>query len=170
MPIGLLLIATKCMSLIEEKTEIMNKEIGRIHSDKLTNINDQNVDKRRNGTSKNELNDCADSIFNLSSRTLSEIEKQVLNKGLRYGIRERKINEYELLARFEELAQTMNGFTIVENINEQQANLNTKQTFFRNLQQLSTEFIELSKKASDSLSDQEREALLNLSKDKSIII
>jgi hypothetical protein len=106
----------------------------------------------------------------LSNRVLSETETKVLSKGLKYGIKNKRVDTYELLSRFEELAQSLNNKKIVEKSDEFKANLNSKNAFFQQLQNMSTEFIELSKKATDNLTEEELEALNNLSKDKSIVI
>jgi hypothetical protein len=50
------------------------------------------------------------------------------------------------------------------------ANLNNKSTFLMQLQTFCEEFIKLSKEAYDNLSYEEREALIVISKDKSIVI
>ena len=47
-------------------------------------------------------------IFNHSSRILTQTEAIVLKKGLKYGIKSKRIGECEILARFEELAQSLN--------------------------------------------------------------
>ena len=50
------------------------------------------------------------------------------------------------------------------------ANLNDKNEFFQKLQGKAFEFLELSKQAMDSLTDEEHLALKELSKDKTIVI
>lgn len=111
-----------------------------------------------------------ESIFNLSSRILTSTEKRVLSKGLRFGIKSKKVDTFELLARFEQLAQSLDRLEIAKQTDERKANLNSRNAFLQSLQSMAFEFIELSKKARDSLTDEEHEALLELSKDKSIII
>ena len=112
------------------------------------------------------------SIFNFSSRTLSEMETKVLNKGLKFGIKNKKVDSYEIIARFEELAQSLNRIEMKPKPSNdpQKASLNNKSTFIQQLQQMTYEFIELSKGAIDSLSDEEHRALKNLATDKSIVI
>jgi hypothetical protein len=74
------------------------------------------------------------------------------------------------MSRFEELAQSLRKLKIAEKNDELKANLNTKSAFFQQLQNMSTEFIELSKKAMDNLSEEEHAALTELAKDKTIVI
>jgi hypothetical protein len=120
---------------------------------------------RRNGIEKNESILNASSIFNFSKRTLTQTETSVLNKGLKFGIKNRKIDSYEIIARFEELAQSLNWIEIspADNKDPLKANLNNKSTFIQQLQQLTYEFLELSKRALDSLNDDEHNALKSLS-------
>ena len=127
---------------------------------------------RRNGIEKNESILNASSIFNFSKRTLTQTETSVLNKGLKFGIKNRKIDSYEIIARFEELAQSLNWIEIspADNKDPLKANLNNKSTFIQQLQQLTYEFLELSKRALDSLNDDEHNALKSLSQDKTIVI
>ncbi len=127
------------------------------------------VNKRRNQINEIE-SETANAIFNSSSRKLSEIEERVLSKGLKYGIKNKRVDTYELMSRFEELAQSLSKLKIAEKNDELKANLNTKSALFQQLQNMSTEFIELSKKAMDNLSEEEHAALTELAKDKSIVI
>jgi hypothetical protein len=56
-----------------------------------------------------------------------------------------------------------------EKQNEMKADPTNRATFFNQLHKFSDEFIELSKKAVDSLTSDERKALIELSKDDSIV-
>ena len=105
-------------------------------------------------------------IFNLSNRPLNEIEKRVLSKGLRFGIKSRKIDTYEILTRFELVAQYIDSKSLKIN-NEQ---IDKKQAFLHQFKAKALEFLELSKNAIDSLTEEEHEALKELSKDETIII
>jgi hypothetical protein len=68
------------------------------------------------------------------------------------------------------LAQSLVGLDVNKQTDELKADLDGKSYFFRQLQVMSDEFISLSKKAQDSLEPDEHEALINLAKDKSIVI
>ena len=94
----------------------------------------------------------------------------MLNKGLKYGIKSKRVDTFELLARFEELAQSLHYLPIVVKEDKLRANLNSKASFLRQLQVMADEFIELSKQAHQNLSQEEHEALVELAKDKSIVI
>ena len=72
--------------------------------------------------------------------------------------------------RFEELAHSLNHLPIAKKEDELRENLNSKSAFLQQLQNMTTEFIEMSKKTIDNLNEEEHAALENLSKDKSIII
>lgn len=60
--------------------------------------------------------------------------------------------------------------TFTRNDDELRANLNNKNSLFQTLQTMSTEFIDISKLSYDFLPEDEREALQELAKNKSIII
>jgi len=70
-------------------------------------------------------------------------------------------NQFEILARFEELAQSLSNEMMVEEPNELTANLNTKSAFFKELQKLSREFFLLCKKSVDNLPKEELDALVD---------
>ena len=85
---------------------------------------------------------------------------------------ELKIDTYEIMARFEELAQSLNWLEINPVISNDplKADLNNKSTFIQQLQQMTYEFLELSKRALDSLNVEEHNALKTLAEDKTIVI
>ena len=76
----------------------------------------------------------ADPIFNLSSRKLNETESQLLSKGLKYGIKAKKVDKFEILARFEELAASLYHLPIYKKYDPLIANLDNKSNLFRQLQ------------------------------------
>ena len=164
--------------LVHERVSNINSALTTNHTQKLSKlginpkirINTNNIDMSRNNISKIEAIDSVPTIFNYSKRELSELETNILKKGLKFGITNRKVDEYEILARFEELAETLDKLEIAYKEDDLKANLNSKNSFLLELQQLSTEFIELSKHAKDNLSIEEHNALVNLSKDKTIVI
>ncbi len=136
------------------------------------NHSDQNINMRRNNINKSEAIVNTDTIYNYSNRILNATETCVLNKGLKLGIRNRKIDSYEIISRFEELAQSLNWieFKPIPTNDPLKANLNNKSTFIQQLQQMTYEFLELSKRSLDSLNDEEHNALKSLSEDKTIVI
>jgi hypothetical protein len=77
-----------------------------------------------------------------------------------------------MMTRFEELAQSLNWLEInpAENNDPLKANLSNKSTFIQQLQQMTYEFLELSKRALDSLNVEEHNALKTLPQDKTIVI
>ena len=133
---------TKLDSLIEERIQSLRDEITKNQNSKLVKLGiktrikiaDKNVDKRRNNIEEVEQTNTADAIFNLSDRTLSPIEENVLNKGLKFGIKNKKIDQYEILARFEDLAQSLDKLEIAEKGDELRANLNSCQPSLLNYQ------------------------------------
>jgi hypothetical protein len=125
---------------------------------------------RRRGIDKREQVELANAIFNLSSYELNETEKSALNKGLKYGIKAKRVDTYEILARFEMLAQSLNSLPIAEKNDIHRAELNPKNNFLSQLQSKADEFLEISKKAYENLSDEEYEAITELAKNKSLVI
>ena len=134
-------------------------------------MNTKFVNKNRNNIEKVEEIVNKKSIFNISNKILTPIETKVLEKGLKYGIKNKKIDKYEILTRFETLAQSLVGLETQNNNKDSSLkNIDNKAAFFKELQTMATEFIELSKTAIDNLTDAEHKALIELSKDKEIII
>ena len=89
---------------------------------------------------------------------------------MKYGIKVKKVDTYEILTRFEELAQSLNYLPLKRKDDTLKADLNSKNAFLLELQKMSSEFIEISKKTMDNSNDEEHAALNNLAKDKTIII
>lgn len=167
------------LALEREKISKMRAELAETHKRKLSKLgvidipDDRHVSKRRGGLDKVEEVDMADAIFNLSTRELTDLETRVLSKGLKFGIKAKKVDTFEILTRFELLAESLDFLPIKENSENERnilADLNSKSNFLQQLQTMSLEFLELSKQAQDSLTDEERAALIELAKDKSIVI
>ena len=110
----------KLQKFVTEKKAKIIEITEKIHQKKLIslgiienfNINNQNINTRRNNIDKKEAIVNQKSIFNFSKRRLTDVETSVLNKGLKFGIKNRKIDTYEIMARFEELAQSLNWLEI----------------------------------------------------------
>lgn len=161
-------ISSKNLNNIQKKKH--NKKLQKLGVNKKIEIDSQFINKSRNKIDKSENIESKTSVFNLSSRVLTDIEEKVLSKGLKYGIVNKKVETYEILARFEQLAQSLERLEISSERDERKADLNTKDSFLQKLQSMAFEFVDLSKKARDNLSIEEHEALENLAKDKSIVI
>ena len=85
-----------------------------------------------------------------------------MGKGLNYGIKNRDFNKFEILCRFEELAQKLQGEQLTsESINDKYS-VNPLDTFFGNLQFLSEEFINSAKVTQNSLTHDEEKTLFHL--------
>ncbi len=93
-----------------------------------------------------------------------------MKKGLKYGIKNKKIDSYEILARFEQLAQGLNKIEVKPNQDSRTTQQDNKNAFFQKLQNMALFFVELTKEARDNLSDDEHRALDELAKDTTIII
>lgn len=114
--------------LVSEKSQQIRSKLETIHEKRLIElgiirpevINNQNISSRKN-TKVNKI-DKPTSIFNYSDKELTEIEETALSKGLKFGIRSKNVNQYEILARFEELAQNLNRLEITDKSTELKAN------------------------------------------------
>ena len=99
------------LRLTHEKTATLKAELheqNKRHLAKLgitDRVNSTFIDMSRRGIDKRESVHMADPIFNLSSRKLDDIETRLLSKSLRYGVKAKQVNAFEILARFEEFAQ-----------------------------------------------------------------
>lgn len=106
------------IELSNAKIEKIRRELSELHTKKLAELGIQEridskfVNKNRRGIDRREKVEMADPIFNLSSRQLSDIESRLLSKGLKYGIKAKKVDTFEILARFEELAESLNYLPI----------------------------------------------------------
>ena len=169
------------LELINEKRAIVTREVKAIHEAKLLElgiqqqIKTQFVNKRRQRIDKREAVKLAEPIFNLSSWELSETETRLLSKGLKFGIKAKRVDEFEILARFEVLTKSLDYLEISDKTDQLRANLNSKSNFFQQLQEMFNElaktcFIKLAKTCFDSIDNDELAALISLAKDKSIII
>lgn len=163
------------LKLSNEKIDKIREEQKSKHVCKLAKLgifdhaSNKNVSRRREMDKMAKV-EMADQVFNLSNRTLSNEETLLLSKGLKYGIKSKSTNTFEILARFEEFAESMDYLPIAEKADGIRANLNSKSNFYKQLQIHSDEFIKLSKNPDDNLTSSEHETLINLAKDKSIII
>lgn len=168
------------MNLLLEITKAKEEQIRRSDNERYTKqlaalgieipIDSKFVNKNRRGLNKKEDVEMAEPIFNLSSRTFNEVEIGILNKGLRFGICTKKVNRFEILARFEECALSFNNLEINEKEDTMRASLNTKSAFNKGLSDKMDEYMQLTRRPDDNLSVDEREAIVELAKDKTIVI
>ena len=105
--------------LTEEKVEQIKQEQAENHNNKLARlgllprIDDKHVNTARWDTDKN-AGENKLSMSDLSSHDLSEVEKNVIRKGLKYGIKAKRVDTFDILSRFEELAETLDALPIAE--------------------------------------------------------
>ena len=160
----------KINKIIDLKTKTHNKKLEQLGIKVDLFINTKFINKSRNNINQVEEIINKQSIFNISNRKLTPTETKVLEKSLKYGIKNKKLDSYEILTNFEQLAQSLVSLEAKQNNDSRLANIDNKTAFFKQLQSMATEFIELSKTAIDNLTDAEHKALLELSKDQTIII
>jgi len=164
------IIRTKSDKIKSIKSSKHNKNLEQLGVKKHLSISSDFINKQRNKIDITESIELKQTIFNYSNRTLNETETSVLKKGLKYGIKNKKIDSYEILARFEQLAQGLNKLETKPNQDSRTTQLDNKNAFFQQLQNMALEFVELTKEARDNLSDDEHHALNELAKDTTIII
>jgi len=165
----------KLQHLLDESRAKVKEEQKSSHDDKLRRlnpempiqVNDSNITQRK---AKQKDIKCMNAIFNLADIELTPIQNQVLSKGLKFGIHERKIDTYELLSRFELCAQSFNNLKVASRTDEKLKATDPRSTFIQKLQEMAFEFIKLSQSAIDNLTPDERAELISLSKRKDIII
>ena len=91
-----------------------------IHSKMLLNLviqreivlNEENITNRWNTNVVFQLNVEKETMSNLSDRILTPIKHHILSKGLKYGIKAKKPSTFEIMARFERLAESLNDLEI----------------------------------------------------------
>jgi hypothetical protein len=76
-------------------------------------VNSQFVNMRRNNIDHEILLPTFKPVFDLSD-SLENDEIELLGKGLKYGIKKRNFNKFEILTRFEEFAHNLDNETISE--------------------------------------------------------
>jgi len=102
-------------------------------------------------------------VFDLS-KSLDEKEINLLGKGLKFGIQNRNFNHFEILTRFEELAQNLKDEEIRPDISASKANTTPVESFMSRLQFLAEEYSNSSQIRQNSLNYDEEKTLLNLKK------
>ncbi len=161
---------TKVEKIVAIKTNIHNKKLESLGIKIDLTVNNKFINNNRNRINQVESINNKQNIFNYSNRQLTQTETKVLEKGLKYGIKNKKVDSYEILARFEQLAQSLDKLPAKQNTDPLLADTDSKAACMKQLQTMATEFIELSKIARDNLTDAEHRALEELSKDTTIII
>jgi len=105
-------------------------------------------------------------LFNLSSRVLTEVEKRVLSKGLKFVLPRKKLSFEKHLLTFEKFYRSISKFSMCSN------DIIDSQIFKNTLREIAFKsFKDFKKNVSRNFScEEELAALENLSKDDSIII
>jgi hypothetical protein len=103
-------------------------------------------------------------LFFSGSKTLDKNEINLLGKGLKYGIQNRNFNHFEILTRFEELAQNLKDEEIRHDLIETKATITPLDSFMARLQFLAEEFTNSSQIRQNSLNYDEEKTLNNLKK------
>ena len=105
-------------------------------------------------------------LFNFSSRVLTDAEKSLLGKGLKFALPPRKLTLEHHLYTFEKLFESLQHHTINDRVSE------NGESFKDKLRHLAKSAFSKFQKSRPTavLSDEESKALISLSKDKSIVI
>ena len=134
-------------------------------------VNSQFVNMRRNNIDHEILLPTFKPVFDLSD-SLENDEIELLGKGLKYGIKKRNFNKFEILTRFEEFAHNLDKETIAE-IDSDIYATTAKESFLTKLSNLTYEFIESAVTPINSLTFDEEQTLIKLKtkvKDKDLIV
>ncbi len=160
--------------LTDEKREKIKAETLAIHSKKLDKLGIQpivrldasNITLRKKDKEKGVTLENRSTIVNKSDKVLNSVETEVLNKGLKFGIKNIKVDSYEMLTRFKVLAQTMNKFEIAEKGDELKV---TAKCVFSTTPSNVNGIYRTVKKV-NSLTDEQHTALKELAHDKTIVV
>lgn len=151
-----------------------NKTIKKLNNLNIRlNTNDLLVNSQFNNNIAEEiLLHTANPVFDLSN-SLDNDEIGLLGKGLKYGIKKRTFNKFEILTRFEELAQNLDKEDITDVGSNDIYETTPKESFLQKLSNLTYGFIESAKTPQSSLTFDEEKTLLKLKskvKDNELIV
>ena len=96
------------------------------------------------------------------SKKLDNDEINLLSKGLKFGIQNRNFNHFEILTRFEELAQNLKNEKIRDDFKDERSVVTPLDSFMQKLQHLAEDFVDSSKITQNSLTYDEEKTLNNL--------
>ena len=113
----------KINKIIDLKTKTHNKKLEQLGIKVDLFINTKFINKSRNNIDQAEEIINKQSIFNISNRKLTPTETKVLEKGLKYGIKNKKVDSYEILTKFEQLAESLVGLEAKQNNDSRLANI-----------------------------------------------
>ena len=143
----------------------------------MLNSNDLLVNPQFINMSRNEFEDeilipTFNPVFDLT-KSLEKDEIDLLGKGLKYGIKNRNFNRFEILTRFEEFAQDMEKEKIIENNQLDKYETTGKESFLQKIQTLTYDFVDSAETPQNSLTFDEENTLRKLCskvKDESLVV
>ena len=97
-------------------------------------------------------------VFDLSN-LLEKNEIELLGKGLKYGLKNKNFNQFEILARFEEFAQNLDKEDISNITSNQRYKTSSRDSFLQSFQTLAYDFIDSAKTPLNSLTFDEEKNL-----------
>ena len=111
-------------------------------------------------------------LVNLSDTKLSDRETKLLAKGLKFAIKDKKADAYDILTNFELVCQQLNSLEITSEDKgiEKDLKMNKKQVFFQNVQKSAVDYIKNVSKGENSLTEDELDTLKMLSKKDHLVI
>ena len=92
---------------------------------------------------------------------LEEDEIDLLSKGLKYGVHNRNFNHFEILTRFEELAEKLVDEELRHDLKDDSTSTTPIDSFMQKLQFLTQEYINSSNVKQKSLTYDEKKTLNN---------
>ena len=107
------------------------------------------------------------SVHNVSSLLLTKDQVNILEKGLKFGIASKNVDEFEMLTRFEIVAQQINrqaknspDIIDITDENEHKKELpNLNLSVLHQFQGLAFEFLQLAKKKDNNITENQQKAL-----------
>jgi hypothetical protein len=100
-------------------------------------------------------------VFDLSN-LLEKDEIELLGKGLKYGLKNKNFNQFEILARFEEFAQNLDKEEISNLTSNQRYSTSSRDSFLQSFQKLAYDFIDSARTPQTSLTFDEENTLKKL--------
>jgi hypothetical protein len=161
--------------LIEERLNIIlqncDKDSKKLHNKKLNDIIGKNIFDVLDDQVESNLNLSVD-VINISKTELNEKEVKLLSKGLKFAVKDKKTDTYDILTNFELTCQQLNNLIVseVEKGIEKDLKMDKKQIFFQSFQRTAMDYVKNVKKGENSLSQDELETLKILSRNKDLVI
>ena len=155
-------------NFIQKNNEKVNNQTIKKQDNKLRDLELSN----RFGLLDMEEIELSGRVLNISNTQLSDKEEKALSRGLKFAFKPKKVDEIEILTSLEVAVQRLEFQPILDNklgLNKE-LKLDSKQAFLQNLKKEVSDLVEAAKKSENNLDNEELKTLINLSKNKNLVI